>query len=119
MAPGQGPGLYRGGKETYRSPAKTTARERKGPKQSTKEHWETIYCTTLARPTLERRMGVEGAEANASKRNPSYSMVNAMGGNNPRAPGRPNKGREYNGNTPKDRNNRTKRLALLGRCPSR
>ena len=32
MAPGQGPGLYRGGKETHKSLAKTTARERKGPK---------------------------------------------------------------------------------------
>jgi hypothetical protein len=27
--------------------------------------------------------------------------------------------RKYNSNTLKDRNNRTKRLALLGRCPSR
>ena len=35
-----------------------------------------------------------------------------------RAPRRPNKGRKHNGNTPKDRNNRTKRLALLGRGPS-
>ena len=32
---------------------------------------------------------------------------------------RPNKGRKYNGNTFKNRNNRTKRLALLGKCFSR
>jgi hypothetical protein len=30
-----------------------------------------------------------------------------------------NKGKEYNSNTFKDRSNRTKRLALLGRGPSR
>jgi len=46
-------------------------------------------------------------------------MVNAMGGKHPRAPRRPNKGRKYNGNTPKNRDNRTKRLVLLGRCPGR
>ena len=79
-----------------------------------------LYCnTTLARPTLERRIGVEGAEANAGKGNPSCSLVNAIGGNNLRAPRRPNKGRKHNSNTPKDRNNRSKRLALLGRGPSR
>ena len=46
-------------------------------------------------------------------------MVNAVGGKNLRALRRPNKGRKYNSNTPKDRDNRAKRLALLGRCPSR
>jgi len=46
-------------------------------------------------------------------------MVNAIGGKYLRALRRPNKGRKYNSNTPKNRNNRTKRLALLGRCPSR
>ena len=64
-------------------------------------------------------MGVEGIEAVAGKRYPSYSMVNAVGGKNLRALRRPNKGRKHNGNTPKDRDNRAKRLALLGRCPSR
>ena len=64
-------------------------------------------------------MGVKGIEAVLDKRNLSYSMVNAMGGKYPRAPSRPNKGRKYNYNTPKNRNNRTKRLALLGRYPSR
>jgi len=64
-------------------------------------------------------MGVEGTEADLGKTNPSYSIVNAMGGKYPRAPRRPNKGRKYNSNTLKNRNNRTKRLALLGGCPSR
>jgi len=64
-------------------------------------------------------MGVKGTEANLSKRNPSRSMVNAIGGKHLKALRRPNKGRKYNGNTLKNRGNRTKRLALLGRCPSR
>ena len=53
------------------------------------------------------------------KRYPSYSIANTIGGKNPRALKRPNKGRKYNSNTPKDRDNRSKKLALLGRCPSR
>ena len=73
----------------------------------------------MARLTLERYIGVKGAETNAGKRNQSHSMVNAIRDNVLRAPRRPNKGRKYNGNTPKDRNNRTKGLALLGRYPSR
>ena len=64
-------------------------------------------------------MGVKGIEANTGKRNLSYNIVNTIGDNNLRALRRPNKGRKYNSNTLKDRNNRTKRLALLGRCPSR
>ena len=64
-------------------------------------------------------MGVEGTEAVIDKRHPSHSMANAVGGKNPRAPRRPNKGRKHNGNTPKNRDNRSKRLAPLGRCPSR
>ena len=36
-----------------------------------------------------------------------------------RALGRLNKGRKYNSNALKNRNNRTKRLTLLGRYPSR
>jgi hypothetical protein len=46
-------------------------------------------------------------------------MVNTIGGKNLRALRRPNKGKEYNGNTPKNRSNGTKRLALLGKGPSR
>jgi len=64
-------------------------------------------------------MGVKGTEADSGKRNPSRGMVNAIGGKHLRAPRRPNKGRKYNSNTFKNRDNRTKRLALLGRYPSR
>jgi len=64
-------------------------------------------------------MGVKGTEAVLGKRNLSHSIVNAIGGKHLRAPRRPNKGRKYNSNTLKNRNNRTKRLALLGGCPSR
>jgi len=64
-------------------------------------------------------MGVKGTEADLGKRNPSHSMVNAIGGKYLRALRRPNKGRKYNSNTFKNRNNRTKRLALLGGCSSR
>ena len=64
-------------------------------------------------------MGVKGIEANLDKSNLSYSIVNTIGGKYLRALRRPNKGRKYNSNTLKNRNNRTKRLALLGRCPSR
>ena len=64
-------------------------------------------------------MGVEGVETAADKRHLSHSMVNAMGGKYLRASRRPNKSRKYNGNTTKDRNNRAKRLALLGRYPNR
>ena len=64
-------------------------------------------------------MGVKGTKANAGKGSLSYSLVNTIGGNNPRALKRSNKGRKYNSNTPKDRNNRPKRLALLGKSPSK
>jgi len=64
-------------------------------------------------------MGVKGTEANLGKRNLSRSIVNAIGGKHLRAPKRPNKGRKYNSNTLKNRNNRIKRLALLSRCSSR
>ena len=64
-------------------------------------------------------MGGKGAETVAGKRYPSYNMVNAVRGENLRALKRPNKGRKYNGNIFKDRDNRAKRLALLGRCFSK
>ena len=67
---------------------------------------------------LERYMGVKGIESDLGKRILSRSIVNAIGGKYLRALRGPNKGRKYNGNTLKDRNNRTKRLALLGGCPS-
>jgi len=69
--------------------------------------------------TLERYIGVKGIEANLGKRNLSHSIINTIGGKYLRALRRPNKGRKYNSNTFKNRDNRTKRLALLGRCPSR
>ena len=68
---------------------------------------------------LERYIGVKGTESDSGKRILSYSIVNAIGGKYLRALKGPNKGRKYNGNILKNRNNRTKRLALLGRCPSR
>jgi hypothetical protein len=64
-------------------------------------------------------MGVKGIKINSAKRNPSHSIVNTIGGKYLRALKRPNKGRKYNSNTPKNGHNRTKRLALLGRCPIR
>jgi len=64
-------------------------------------------------------MGVKGIEVNLGKGNLSYSMGNTIGGKYLRAPRGPNKGGKYNSNTLKDRNNRTKRLALLGRYSSR
>ena len=68
---------------------------------------------------LERYIGVKGAKADTSKRSPSYNIVNAIGDNNLKALKRPNKGKKYNGNIFKNKNNRFKRLALLGRGPSR
>jgi len=64
-------------------------------------------------------MGVKGIEVGLGKGNLSYSIGNAIGGKYLRALRGPNKGRKYNSNTLKDRNNRTKRLALLGGCSSR
>ena len=64
-------------------------------------------------------MGVKGVKAVASKRHLSYNIVNVIGGKNLRALKRPNKGRKYNGNIFKNRDNRAKRLALLGRCLNR
>ena len=64
-------------------------------------------------------MGVKGIKAVIGKRYLSHSIINAIGGRSLRALKRPNKGRKYNSNTPKDRDNRAKRLALLGRCPSK
>ena len=85
-----------------------------------KKHWETINRnTTLARLMLEKYIGVKGIKADAGKRSLSHNMVNIIENNNPKALKRPNKGRKYNGNIFKDRTNKIKRLALLGRCFSR
>ena len=53
------------------------------------------------------------------KRYLSYSIANTVRGKNFKALKRPNKGRKYNSNTPKDRDNRFKKLASLNRYPSR
>jgi len=85
-----------------------------------KKHWEAIYHNIiLARLTLKRYIEVKGVKANAGKRNLSHNIVNTMGDNDPRALRRPNKGKKYNNNTFKDRSNKTKGLALLGKCLSR
>ena len=64
---------------------------------------------------LKRYIGVKGIEANIGKRNLSRSIINAIGGKYLRALKKPNKGKKYNSNTFKDRNNRTKKLAFLGK----
>ena len=73
----------------------------------------------LVRVILERCIGVKGIEANLEKGYLSRSIVNTIGGKYLRALKRPNKGRRYNSNTLKNKNNRTKRLALLGRYSSK
>ena len=116
----QGLGLYKGGREINKRLVKIIVRERKELKQSIKEYQETIYCNIiLVRLILKRYIGVKGIEANLGKNNLSYSIVNTIGGKYLRALKQPNKGRKYNSNTSKNRNNRIKRLALLGRYLSK
>ena len=82
-----------------------------------KEYWETIYYNIiLVKLILKRCIKVKGIEADLGKRNLSYSIVNAIRGKHLRALRRPNKSRKYNGNTFKNKNNRTKKFALLGGC---
>jgi hypothetical protein len=64
-------------------------------------------------------MGVKSIKADLGKKNLSHSIVNTIGGKYLRALKRPNKDRKYNSNTPKNRSNKIKRLALLSGCPSR
>ena len=64
-------------------------------------------------------MGVKGVKTAANKRYLSYNMVNAIGGKYLKALKRPNKSKKYNGNIFKDKDNRAKRLVLLGRCPNK
>lgn len=66
-----------------------------------------------------RYIRVKGTKTVADKRHLSYSIINAIGGKNLRALKRPNKSRKYNGNIFKDKDNRAKRLALLGKCFNR
>ena len=68
---------------------------------------------------MAKYIGVKGVKTIVGKRYLSYNIVNTIEGENLRALKRPNKGRKYNGNIFKDRDNRAKRLALLGRCFNR
>ena len=68
---------------------------------------------------LKRYIKVKSIKADLGKSNPSYSIANTIGGKYLRALRGPNKGRKYNSNIFKDRNNRIKRLALLNRYPNR
>jgi hypothetical protein len=78
------------------------------------------YCNIiLVKPTLKRYIGVKSIETNLDKRNLSHNIINTIGGKYLKAPKRPNKGRKYNSNTPKNKSNRIKKVALLGRYPSR
>jgi len=73
----------------------------------------------LARLILEKYIKGEGVKVDVSKRSLSRNMVNVIGDNNLKALRRPNKGKKYNNNIFKDRNNRFKRLVLLSRYPNR
>ena len=75
--------------------------------------------STLIGPTLKRYIGDENTDTKLDKGNPSYSIVNNIGGKYLRGLKRPNKSRKYNGNAPKNRNNRVKELVLLGRSYSK
>ena len=68
---------------------------------------------------LKRYIRGKSIKTVASKRSLSYNMVNVIGNNNLKALRKLNKGRKYNSNIFKDRNNRLKRLAFLGRCLSK
>ena len=61
-------------------------------------------------------IGVKNVKADIGKKSLSCSIINAIRDNNLRTLKRPNKGKKYNSNIFKDRSNRIKRLALLGRC---
>ena len=80
-----------------------------------KEHWETIYNNIiLIGLTLKRYIKVKGATADLNKRNLSCNIINTIKSKHLRVPKRLNKSKKYNGNIFKDRNNRIKRLFLLG-----
>ena len=116
----QGPGLYKREREIYKKPTKIIVKEKKGLKQSIKEYWETIYYNTiLVGLILEKYIGVKNIKVNLGKRNLSYSIVNIIGGKYLKALNRPNKSGKYNSNTPKNKNNKVKKLALLSRCFSK
>ena len=73
----------------------------------------------MAKLILERYIKGKNIKANTGKRSLSYNIVNVIGDNNLKALKRPNKGKKYNSNIFKNRNNRFKKLALLSRGPNR
>ena len=66
----------------------------------------------MARPTLERHMGVKNIKASIDKRTASCSIVNAIKNKHSKALIKVNKNRKHNGNIFKNRCNRIKKLAL-------
>ena len=68
---------------------------------------------------LKRHIRVKGTKADLGKRHLSYSIVNTIEGKYLGALKKPNKNKKYNSNIFKNRNNRFKRLAILGRCFSK
>ena len=85
-----------------------------------KEYQEAIYCNIiLTKLILKKYIKIKNIKTNAGKRNLSYNIVNIIGDNNLKALKRFNKGKKYNSNIFKDRNNRFKGLAFLNRCPNK
>ena len=68
---------------------------------------------------LEMYIKVKNIKANLGKKDLSYSIVNILKGKYLRALKGLNKDRKYNSNIFKNRNNKTKRLALLNSCFNR
>ena len=68
---------------------------------------------------MVRYIGVKGVKMVVDKKYLSYNIVNIIGGKYLRALKRPNKSKKYNSNIFKDKNNKAKKLALLGRCFNR
>jgi hypothetical protein len=64
---------------------------------------------------LKRYIRDKGINTKLSKGNLSYNIVNTIRGKYLKILKRPNKGRKYNSNVFKNRNNRVKRLTLLNR----
>ena len=68
---------------------------------------------------LEKYIKVKNIKANLGKKDLSYSIVNILKSKYLRALKGLNKDRKYNSNIFKNRNNKTKRLALLNGCFNR
>ena len=104
----------------YKKLVKTIIKKRKELKQNVKKYWKTIYCNIiLIELTLKRYIRAKDIKANLGKRILNYNIVNIIGGKYLGALRRLNKSKKYNSNTFKNRNNKSKKLALLGCCPSK